>query len=1057
MDAPVTVPPVVAVLVTWEPGPWLEETLAALAAQDYPNLSVLVLDAASTTDPTARVAAELPGAFVRRLEANPGYAAAANEVLTVVEGASHFLFCHDDAAPDPDAVRLLVEEAFRSNAGIVAPKIVDWEAPDRLLQVGMSADKTGSAVALVERGELDQEQHDGVRDVFVAPSPCLLVRADLFASLGGFDPEMTVQGEDVDLSWRAQVAGARVIVAPAARVRHFEALGRGLRVPPEAPSAAEATALLHRLEQRHAVRSMLKCYGPWHLLRVMPQAVAVAIGQMVVAFATRRPATARDVARAWTWNLARRGELRQARRDVQRHRVLGDAEVRRLQVRGSAPVTSFARGHHLVGEDSAEARLVAAAGRRLAIALRPGAAGTAALVAAAVLLVGSRGLVGDHLAAVGQFAPFPSPGGLLRQFASGWRLAGLGSEGPAAPGLGAIGLLGVLLGGAMGLLQQILVLGTIPLGAVGIFRLVRPLRSGRAQAAALIMYLAVPLPYNAVAGGRWSGLVAYALAPWVVGRILQAAGREPFAGPARRRRDEILSLGLPLGAAAVIAPGVVVAMLWGGTFLVLGLWLVDLLSPSSSSGRPGERAGSRSDLRAVLVLWAGGALAAALLLPWALDLLRVLWPHPGPLALAPVVRFQTGPMGAGPFGWAFLAAAALPLAVGRGWRAGLGGALWLTAIGSWVGAWLLGRGWLPLPVADLETLLAPAAVAMALATALGARAFESDLSDYHFGWRQLLSGLAAVGVVLATLPVLGAAVDGRWHQPRRDIPGLLSWLGDRADDGPFRVVWIGHPDVLPLAGWRLGDGVAYGTSRSAPADVTGNWPGRPAGGTRVLSDALHAAADGGTTELGHLMGPMAVRYVVLVQAAAPGGDAAVRTLPPRLVRTMATQVDLRRVESDPAVVVYENAAWAPLRAGLGPDAATAAGGRGLRSAARAELAGSPVVLPGRSGPFGIRGRVAPGPLLLSETASPRWRLAVDGRTSVRRRAFGWANLFEPERAGRGVLRFHTSPLHWAAHVLQVALWAVLASLAARNWLDRRRRASPGARPVPDRERRMGRP
>ncbi|MBO0886359.1 MAG: glycosyltransferase family 2 protein, partial [Acidimicrobiales bacterium] len=50
-------PAVVAVVVTCNPGPWLEETLSALRRQDYPSLSVLVIDAASEDDPTSRVAA----------------------------------------------------------------------------------------------------------------------------------------------------------------------------------------------------------------------------------------------------------------------------------------------------------------------------------------------------------------------------------------------------------------------------------------------------------------------------------------------------------------------------------------------------------------------------------------------------------------------------------------------------------------------------------------------------------------------------------------------------------------------------------------------------------------------------------------------------------------------------------------------------------------------------------------------------------------------------------------------------------------------------------------
>ncbi len=47
-------PPVVAVIVTCDPGPWFTETLRAFAAQEYPELSVLVLDAGSADDPTRR-------------------------------------------------------------------------------------------------------------------------------------------------------------------------------------------------------------------------------------------------------------------------------------------------------------------------------------------------------------------------------------------------------------------------------------------------------------------------------------------------------------------------------------------------------------------------------------------------------------------------------------------------------------------------------------------------------------------------------------------------------------------------------------------------------------------------------------------------------------------------------------------------------------------------------------------------------------------------------------------------------------------------------------------
>ena len=80
-------PSVVAVLVTHDPGAWFDGTLAALAAQDHPVLHVLVIDAGSATDPTERVHAVLPHASVVRVEASPGFGAAANDVLELAPDA----------------------------------------------------------------------------------------------------------------------------------------------------------------------------------------------------------------------------------------------------------------------------------------------------------------------------------------------------------------------------------------------------------------------------------------------------------------------------------------------------------------------------------------------------------------------------------------------------------------------------------------------------------------------------------------------------------------------------------------------------------------------------------------------------------------------------------------------------------------------------------------------------------------------------------------------------------------------------------------------------------
>ncbi len=59
---------------------------------------------------------------------------------------------------------------------------------------------------------------------------------------------------------------------------------------------------------------------------------------------------------------------------------------------------------------------------------------------------------------------------------------------------------------------------------------------------------------------------------------------------------------------------------------------------------------------------------------------------------------------------------------------------------------------------------------LALATGLGMVAFEVDLPDYHFGWRQIASVLAGVALVLGVFPVIGASLTGQWGLPDRRLP-----------------------------------------------------------------------------------------------------------------------------------------------------------------------------------------------------------------------------------------------------------------------------------------------
>jgi GT2 family glycosyltransferase len=1040
-------PPVVAVVVAHDPGPWFETTLASLRDQTYANVSVLVVDTASQVPVAERVAAVLPDAPVRRLGADPGFGAACNEVMRAVEGAAFYLFCHDDVRLAPDVVQILVEEAFRSNAGVVGPKLVDWHAPDRLLAVGMGADKTGYPVAHVDRGELDQSQHDTVRDVFYIPGAATLVRADLFATLGGFDPGIDFHGEDLDLCWRARVAGARVVVAPDAVVGHLEALG--LRRPVDDR---------RRLQMRHRLRVMKVASSWWTRVRVTPQALLVALVEAVYALVLGRFRQVRDVTGAWWWNLRHHGELRRRRRALRAVRRVPDREVRQAQVRGLARPAAFLRGQLGAGED----RLGALAGARQGFRTLRSSRATSALVAwglvAAVLLVGSRALLLQPIPAVGDFPVLgDGPGALLSEFLSGYRDVGLGAVAPNPTGLGVVGLAGLVTFGSMELLRKVLVLGLLPVGAVGMWRLAKPIGSRRSRITALVVFLAVPVPYNAIAQGDWSALTVWAATPWVLGQLARASGVAPFgwwggeAGPGVRRRplvQRIVAVGVIGGLAAMLVPGAAALAAVLAVALVLG----------------GALAGQLAGAARVLAVGAGGMVVTFVLqLPWSAGFIGAGWEpllDAGRTGAAPdlgaVLRFQTGPIGAGPLGYVFLLTGGLALLIGRDWRVAWPVRCWAVVLTAMAAAWIAGQDWIEASLPGATVLLAPAAGALALASAMGMAAFEVDLPDYHFGWRQILSVVAGAALVLGVLPVLAAALDGRWGLPRGDLNRALAFLEAEGERAPFRVLWVGDPAVLPLASWPLdsppGDPpLGYGTSSDGLPDLGDRWGSGAQGPTEErLGRVLQATADGGTSRLGSLLAPMGVRYVVVPLGPAPApwaGERAPR--PDRLLAALDAQLDLSTVDLPAGVVVYRNNAWGPSRAQLPPGTPVPAGGERLVDGRFPAVEGAPVALPDSDGYERSSGELPAGVVYLAEASSPQWRLSVDGVEVPRQDALGWSNAFVVDRPGRAELWFATpsSRRWWLAG--QGALWlvAVVYLLRVRVVTDEARDlARPAERP-----------
>lgn len=209
-------PAVVALVFLDEACASPEGLLRSIAAQDYPSLTAFVQHTGAID--ASLIAEILPAAIRREVPEGATPSEVFNDAIASVDGAPFLCTVHGSITLDAAVVRTLVEEAFRSSAAVVGPKFTAADGSGRLIDVGWYTDRTGHPYSGIEIDELDQEQRDGVRDVFFVAQALMLMRSDLIDEIGTFDIRCEPGAAELDFCWRARIAGGRVLVAPDARV-----------------------------------------------------------------------------------------------------------------------------------------------------------------------------------------------------------------------------------------------------------------------------------------------------------------------------------------------------------------------------------------------------------------------------------------------------------------------------------------------------------------------------------------------------------------------------------------------------------------------------------------------------------------------------------------------------------------------------------------------------------------------------------------------------------------------------------------------------------------------
>lgn len=1039
-----------AVIVSHDGARWLPDALAGLLGQERPVQSVMAADTGSSDDSARLVAEALGDDRVLHLARRTGFGQAVEEanrtapVLTPEElpylkrpsgwdpvtrawrddaydlpelphgePVQWLWLLHDDCAPEPDALAELLRvvenelELGRADVAVVGPKLRGWYDRRQLLEVGVTIAHSGRRWTGLDRREQDQGQHDHVRSVLSVSTAGMLIRRDVFEQLGGFDRRLPLMRDDVDLCWRAQAAGHRVLIAPEAVVRHAEAASRERRA---VDCAGRTSASPHKVDKAGAVYTLLvnsrTALLPWILVRLLLGTVLRTVAYLV----GKVPGQAVDEIRGLLGTLVRPERIIAGRRSRGKPTVDKD-ELRPLfpppgatvratveQVAGDFfgsddPEATAGAGRHGgavesgPGGDDAEFLEIEQFVRLKRIARKPGP--VLFLILLLVSLVACRNLIGGGALAGGALLPAPADASeLWSRYLDAWHPVGAGGTPAAPPYLAIIATLATLLLGSTGLALTVLLVCSVPLAGFTAYFASRPLVESRLlRAWAAVVYAFLPAATGALAGGRVGTAVLAVLLP-LIARAGAAASGLTRASGARGSWRATWAFALLLTITTAFTP-----IVWP-IALVLGLAVLAV---------------RRRDITAYgLRFLAQLGTPLLILAPWSLSLLPFGFFTQAGLDYGPSTATALDLLGASPggpgtvdglmlIGIVLAALAALlrserHFGVWAAWAVALVGLVFavLSNGSTWAGPATLVYG-----------------LALLAAAVIGADGARTRVAEQSFGWRQpvavLIAFASAAGPLLLAAGWMIGGADGPLE--RRDPVQVPAFVAEEAGNRDQARTLVLDSDSAAHVGYMLvrGSGARLGDAELAAAD----------GENKQLDKVVASLVAGSGADQADQLGKFAVGYVLVHKGA-----------PRQVTRVLDATPGLKRLSQQDGSALWR------VDQEVSRAAIVAASGKGTAT----PVAAGPVDIH-TTVPDGAGSRV----LRLADAAADGWTATLDGKPLTRTTVDGWAQGFElPATGGKLDVTYddpftHTAWL-WAQGLLGLVL-VVLALPGRRRDVD----------------------
>lgn len=189
------------------------------------DAEIIIADNKSTDNSLQFLKENYPTIKVIVNQINGGFAKGYNDALKKLD-FKYYLLLNSDIEVTEGWLNPLLETINNEKIAACQPKILSYQNKNKFEHAGACGgflDRNYYPFCrgrILEHTEFDNNQYDYSQEIFWASGACLLIKAELFHKLNGFDEDFFAHMEEIDLCWRLKKIGYQIYVNPLSKVYH---------------------------------------------------------------------------------------------------------------------------------------------------------------------------------------------------------------------------------------------------------------------------------------------------------------------------------------------------------------------------------------------------------------------------------------------------------------------------------------------------------------------------------------------------------------------------------------------------------------------------------------------------------------------------------------------------------------------------------------------------------------------------------------------------------------------------------------------------------------------